>query len=277
MSRLLRRLGLVCCLGAFALAAAAQTVPAPSSLKPTGFVNDFAGVLDPNAAAALEQRARLLNQQLKVQVAMVTVATTGDTDTFDYSLQLAQSWGIGAKTAANRQDKDTGLLIFIAVKDHKYFTQVGYGLEPYITDADVGSWMRALVPQLRSSDYAAVFNGMLDQVERTLAARMPGAADRLGQLPPAPSGNGGGGGSPAGQIGFLVFLLVIWIVGALASRGHSSGMGGCLWPLIFMNLGGGGMGGGWGGGFGGGGGGGGGGFGGFGGGGFGGGGAGGSW
>jgi len=279
MKRFLRCMGLVCCLGV--AAAAAQTVPVPASLKPTGFVNDFAGVLDANAAAALEQRARLLNQQLKVQVAMVTVASTGDTDIFDYSLQLAQAWGIGAKTAANRQDKDTGLLIFIAVRDHKYYTQIGYGLEPYITDADAGSWMRALQPQLRGGDFGAVFNGMLDQIERMLAARMPGAADRLGQLPAAPAGGngGGGGGSPTGQIGFLVFLLIIWIVGALASRGHSSGMGGCLWPLIFMNLGGGGYrgGGGWGGGFGGGMGGGGGGFGGFGGGGFGGGGAGGSW
>lgn len=275
----LRQLAWIVLLAAVGLAA--QTVPAPSSLKPTGYVDDFAHVLDPAATASLEQRATALDQQLKVQVAFVTVDTVGDQDAGDYSYQLAQHWGVGNKTATNGQDKDTGVLIFIAVKDHKYFTQIGYGLEPYITDADAGSWMRALLPQLRGGDFGAVFSAMLDQIERTLAARMPGASSQLAQVPAAAPefnrGRGNGGGSPAGNIGLIIFFLIIWIVGAFASRGRGGGMGGCLWPLIFMNMGGFGGGyrggGGWGGGFGGGGGG----FGGFGGGGFGGGGAGGSW
>ncbi len=274
----MRRLWVLGFLAILAAPLLAQSAPAPSSLKPTGFVNDFAHVLSPAAAASLEQRAEQLNQQLKVQVAMVTVDSTGGRGAFNYSYALASQWGVGAKVAANKQDKDTGLLIFLAVKDHTYFTQVGYGLEPYITDADVGSWMRAELPNLRSAHYGAVFNAMLDQIERTLAARMPGAAQRLSTLPPPPAGYGGGSGqgSPGLPIGFFVLLFIVWIVGALASRGRGS-MGGCLWPLIFMNLGGfgggfGGGGSGWGGGgFGGGG------FGGFGGGGFGGGGAGGSW
>lgn len=261
---------------AFAVLCAFSAAQAPSaaSLKPSGFVNDFAHVLSPSSAQELEQRARLLNQQLKVQVAMVTVPSVGNSDVFDYSLALAQSWGIGAKTAANGQDKDTGILILLAIQDHKYQVQIGYGLEPYITDADAGTWMRALVPQLRSGDYGAVLGSMLDQIERTLAARMPGAASRLSQLPAQaqPRADNSQGYANLGWIGFLI---LIWIFGALASRGRG-GMGGCWWPLIFMNMGGGGYrGGGWGGGgFGGGGGGG---FGGFGGGGFGGGGAGGSW
>lgn len=262
---------LVLLLGACALA------QAPPSLKPSGYVNDFAHVLAPQAAEELEQRAQLLDQQLKVQVAFVTVKTVGDSDIFDYSLALAQSWGVGAKTARNGQDKDTGLLILLAIQDHKYQVQVGYGLEPYITDADAGSWMRELLPQLRAGDYATVFDSMLSQIERTLAARMPGAAQRLGQIPAPAAGAETNTGPNAGALAWIGFLLLIWIIGAFASRG-SGGMGGCLWPLIFMNMGGGWGGGGRGGGWGGGGGwSGGGGFGGFGGGGFGGGGAGGSW
>ncbi|MGH9466009.1 MAG: TPM domain-containing protein [Terriglobales bacterium] len=260
--------------------AAAQQVPSPASLKPHGFVNDYAHVLSPSAAAQLEAAAEALNQQLKVQVAMVTVPTTGQMDTFDYSYNLAEHWGVGAKVAANGQDKDTGLLIFLAIKDHKYFTQVGYGLEPYITDADVGSWMRALRPQLRAGQYGAVFAGMLQQIETTLAARMPGAAQRLQQMdasmqmPGAGRRQFSGGQDPRAQLGFLAFLFIIWLVGAFSMRGR--GGGGCFWPLMFFGMMGGfggGGGGGWGGGFGGGGGG----FGGFGGGGFGGGGAGGGW
>ena len=254
---------------------AGQSVPAPTSLKATGYVDDFAHVLPADQAAGLERQAAQLDQQLRVQVAMVTLPTTGNTDVFDYSLALAQHWGVGRKQAANNQDKDTGILIFLAVQDHKYYTQIGYGLEPYITDADAGTWMRGLVPELRRADYGAVFSGMLDQIERTLAARMPGASGLLAQLPAQPrrepaQDNGGG----AGGLIWIGFFLLIWILGSLGTRGRG-GMSGCWWPLIFMNMGGGGgyRGGGWGGGggFGGGG------FGGFGGGGFGGGGAGGSW
>jgi uncharacterized protein len=279
----MRRLWVFGFLAVSAVALLAQSAPAPSSLKPHGYVNDFAHVLSAGAAATLEQRAEVLNQQLKVQVAMVTVDSTGGRGAFNYSYALAHNWGVGSKVAANDQDKDTGLLIFLAVKDRTYFTQVGYGLEPYITDADVGSWMRAERPALRAADYGAVFSAMLDQIERTLAARMPGAAQRLSNIPPPPAnygGEGGGGGGSGPPVGLIVFFIIIWIVGSLASRGRGS-MGGCLWPLIFLNMGGfgggyGGRGSGWGGGFGGGGFGGGG-FGGFGGGGFGGGGAGGSW
>ncbi|MGH9480084.1 MAG: TPM domain-containing protein, partial [Terriglobales bacterium] len=211
--------------------AGAQSVPTPSQLKPNGFVNDFAHVLDASTAAALEQRAEALNRALKVQVAMVTVTSTGQSDAFDFSYQLAQRWGVGAKTASNGQDKDTGLLIFVAVRDHHYFTQVGYGVEPYITDADVGTWMRGLTPQLRAADFGAVFNQMLDHIESTLAERMPGAAAaaQLAQQPTAgaePYRRGReSGGAP--QWGWLIFVGIIWLVGAFSMRGR--GMGGCLW------------------------------------------------
>lgn len=254
----------------------AQSAPAPESLKPTGYVNDYAHVLAPEAAAALNQQAQALDEALKVQVAFVTVDSTGGDGAQDYSYRIAEKWGVGRKVAANGQDKDTGVLIFIAVKDHTYFTQIGYGLEPYITDADAGTWMRALLPQLRAAQFGTVFATMLGQIERTLAARMPGAASALAQLANAPPAESQG--APQGPgLNLIWILLVIWIVGALASRGRG-GMGGWWWPLIFLNMGGGGGNrggrGGWGGGFGGGGGGG---FGGFGGGGFGGGGAGGNW
>jgi uncharacterized protein len=260
-------------MAALAAGAWAQAAPAPESLKPSGYVNDFAHVLAPADASSLEQQAQALDQALKVQVAFVTVDSTGGDGAQDYSYRIAEHWGVGRKVATNGQDKDTGILIFLAVKDHTYFTQIGYGIEPYITDADVGTWMRALLPQLRAGNFGTVLAAMLGQIERTLAARMPGAAGALAGManapPPQPQGP-----SPGQGLGLFGILIVIWILGALFSRGRG-GFGGWWWPLIFLNMGGfgGGNRGGWGGGFGGGGGG----FGGFGGGGFGGGGAGGNW
>lgn len=261
-------------LWASVLLLAAAVAQAPGTLTPSGYVSDFAHVLSAADASALEQRAQALDNAIKVQVAFVTVDSTNGLGAFDYSLQLAQRWGVGSK-------KDTGLLILLAVRDHTYQVQIGYGLEPYITDADAGTWMRGFRPQLRASDYAAVFGGMLDEIQSTLAARMPGASASLQSLPAVPArarrSNNVGGNDNAAQIIFGIIVIFLVLGGLLGRGGRGSG---CFWPLLFMNLGGGGYrggsGGGWGGGFGGGGFGGGG-FGGFGGGGFGGGGAGGSW
>mgnify|MGYP001550648280 CR=1 FL=1 len=90
---------------------AAQTAVPPGQLKPQGYVNDFARVLPADQAQQLEQAATALDQQLKVQVAMVTVETTGATDVFDYSLALARQWGVGSKQAANHQKLKVPLLL----------------------------------------------------------------------------------------------------------------------------------------------------------------------
>ncbi|MGH9535382.1 MAG: TPM domain-containing protein [Terriglobales bacterium] len=235
-------------------------------LKPTGYVNDFAGVLSPGQKAALAQEAEAIQRAFGVQVALVTVKSLQGDSAFDLAYHFAHTWGVGQK------GKDNGLLILLAIQDHKYSTQVGYGLEPYITDADAGRWARDLIPQLRAGQYGAFFAAMLQDASQTLAARMgraaPTAADQ--RLAAAPVGRRQG--IPWQTI---VFLIVIFAAFSLMGR-FGGNTGGCLWlPLMFGGFGGFG-GGGWGGGggFGGGGGGG---FGGFGGGGFGGGGASGGW
>src|SRR5712691_146060 len=84
---------------AFALLLIAQgAVNAQSPLpQPTGYVNDFAGVVDAATKARLETALGNLDRQQQIQFAVVTVDTTGGQDIFDYSLAVARGWGIGAK------------------------------------------------------------------------------------------------------------------------------------------------------------------------------------
>lgn len=260
----LRRIGVLAIAAVLLGLGGALRAQAPENLKPQGYVSDFAGVLAPAQREQLAAAARSLETQLGVQVAMVTVPSLEGDDVSDFAVRLGHAWGVGQK------GKDNGVLLLLAIKDRQYSAQVGYGLEPYLTDADVGSWMRELRPQLRSGDYAAFFASMLDQISSTLAARMgAGAAPRRPSARrdrPAPA-------LPPGLI-FLGLIILFFILGALGRR--SGGVPwGCLLPFFWG--GGGWGGGGWGGGGFGGGGGGGGGFGGFGGGDFGGGGASGGW
>lgn len=263
-------------------AARAQTVHSPLP-APTGYVNDYAKVIDPQTKAQLETLLTNLKTNANIEVAVVTVPTTGDESVFDYSLAVARGWGIGAKDA-----EKASLLLLVAINDRKYQTQVSRHLEGDLPDGLVGQIQRErLVPQFRKGNYSQGIYDTIQAYVSTLAEARGFNIEGLEKRPASSSrreasrpGSTQGGGSILSCC-FFVFILFIVIM-VLSAIGRGRGGGGCLNMLLlgslFSSLGRGGWGGsgsGWsGGGFGGGGGG----FGGFGGGGdFGGGGAGGSW
>jgi uncharacterized protein len=264
----------------FALMAAslahAQT---PTQSKPQGYVNDFANVLSQSARDQLTTLCTEVDQKAHAQIAVVTVPSTNGQPIQDYTFDLATKWGIGPKQS-NR-----GILILFAINDHKYWTQVGYGLEPILPDGKVGGFGREAVPILRQGNYDAAALLMTRRVADVIAQD---AGVTLSGVPPMQRRGQPQDRSLGGAGTFFLILFIVVIIYAMMKRGGgSSGRGGsgsnAWWiaPLIASNMGrgrwgGGGFGGsGWGGG--GDSGGGGGGFGGFGGGDFGGGGAGGSW
>jgi uncharacterized protein len=259
-----------------AVLAAAEPV---ASLRPSNYVNDFAGVLDAGTQARLNDLCFQVEQKARAQIAVVTVKSLDGQDVVSYAVALYQKWGIGAK------GKDRGVLILLATLDRKYWTTVGYGLEPILPDGKVGGFGREAVPLLRNGDDAGAVTLMTSRVASVIAQDAGVTLDN--QPPPAPTRQPpppGGGVAAVVVIFILIFIAVFVLRAIFRGGGGGSGSGGSglwsglLWGVLLNNLGGGRGGGYGGGGFGGfGGGGGGGGFGGFGGGSTGGGGAGGSW
>lgn len=262
--------------------ARAQTARSPLP-APTGYVNDYANVIDSATAQRLETILTNLKRVADIEIGVVTVKTTGGQDIFDYSLAVARGWGIGSK-----EGEQNGVLLVVAVDDRKYFTQVSTHLEGDLPDGLVGQIQRErLVPAFRRGDYS---KGIADTVETyiaTLAEKRGFSVEGIDQSrayrePVSRPGAAQAGGLSGSCCILLIILFVILIL--LSNRGRRGGGGGCMNLLLLNALfnaassggrrssgwGGGGFGGGsWGGG---------GGFGGFGGGGsFGGGGAGGSW
>jgi uncharacterized protein len=267
----------VAALGLAVLVVAACLYAEPiAQLNPSNYVNDFAGVLDPGTVARLNDLCKQVDEKAHAQIAVVTVKSVDGQDVVSYAVALYQKWGIGAK------GKDRGVLILLATQDHKYWTAVGYGLEPILPDGKVGGFGREAVPLLKNGDYAGAVSLMTSRVAQVIAADAGVTLERVQALP-EPRGSRGDSkpGIRVGVVLFLLFLFIVWVLnraGGGGSRGGGSGlMSGILWGLLAGSMRGG-RGGYGGGGFGGGGfGGGGGGFGGFGGGSTGGGGAGGSW
>jgi uncharacterized protein len=138
------------CLVAFfflALSLAAWAEPV-SQLKYTGYVNDFAHVLDPGTAAQMEDLCHQIDDKAHAQIAVVIINTLDDNDIESYAVALFKQWGIGAK-ATNR-----GVLILYAIQDRHARIEVGYGLEPILPDGKVGSFQREAAPLMHSGDYS---------------------------------------------------------------------------------------------------------------------------
>jgi len=261
-------------LGWIVLGAAVFVAAEPiASLRPSNYVNDFAGVLDAATQAQLNDLCRQVEEKAQAQIAVVTVKTLDGQDEASYALALYQKWGIGAKKT-NR-----GVLILLAIQDRKRFIQVGYGLEAILPDGKVGGFGREMVPLLRSGDYAGAVTLMTSRVASVIAQDAGVTLENQPPLAATRQRRGPGGGVGAAIAIFVLFFIVISILSAIFRGGRGGGGPGFLLGLLLGSGGfGGGRGGYGGGGFGGfGGGGGGGGFGGFGGGSTGGGGAGGSW
>ena len=259
----------------FAFAAGLDT----SKLKPTGYVNDFAHVIDAGSAAQIEAYCGNVERATGAQFAIVTVDSLEDEPVEDVAVRLFKEWGIGKKGT------DEGLLLILAIKDHKNRIEVGYGLEPVITDGYAGGVLRGIRPILRQGNYGGALLAAAQQLGQHVAEAKGVAIEGqpLRQTRSRDS-DGGGGGIIAIFIFFLALVALFRLFSGRGGRGGTgggSGLGGFLTGMILGNMMGGGRRDGWGGGgFGGGGfggGGGGGGFGGFGGGGSGGGGASGGW
>ncbi len=154
-----------------------------SQLKPTDYVNDFAHVLDATTIAQLDNICQQLDQKAKAQIAVVTVNSLDGSDIESYAVALYKQWGIGSKAT------DHGVLILLAVQDHKYRIEVGYGLEPILTDGKVGGFGREAVPLLRQNDYNGAVSLMTSRVADVIA--QDAGIELTGPRPQLPAASSG--------------------------------------------------------------------------------------
>ena len=107
-----------------------------SKLKPTGYVNNFAGVLDGRWEAAIDRYCAALEQATGAQFAVVTVKSLEGDPIEDTANKLYREWGVGKKGS------NEGLLLLLSIEDKKQRAEVGYGLEPIIPDGYAGGVLR---------------------------------------------------------------------------------------------------------------------------------------
>jgi uncharacterized protein len=187
---------------------------------PTGYVNDYAGVLDAATRQQIEDKIKQFKDTSNptTELAVAIVKTTGDRDIFDYSLAVARGWKIGSDQANN-----PGALLFVAIDDRKYFTQVSRDLEGDLPDAAAGSLQRQLlVPQFRQSNYGKGISDTIDAYIRTIQAARGGAVSAT----PSPAQTGRAVGRSSGGLSSICCFLIVGLIILMIILRSSGGGGG---------------------------------------------------
>jgi uncharacterized protein len=145
-------------MGALVLGAYALTFP-----QLTGRVVDEAGIFNPAAKTALEQKLAEFEAKTTGQLVVVTLKSLQGTSIEDYGYQLGRHWGIGQK------EKNSGALVIVAPNERKVRIEVGYGLEGQLTDAVSRLIIEnSIVPRFRAGDFVGGINRGVDDIIQAL-------------------------------------------------------------------------------------------------------------
>lgn len=202
--------------------------------RPTTYVADFAGVVDNQSKANVEDLCRQVYEKAHATIVVVTVNSLDGATIEDFTTRLEDSWKVGPKNS------DRGVLLVFAIQDRKRRIEVGYGLEGVLNDAKVGDIGRAMVPQLRAGQYGAAIQSGVEAIANVIAAdagvtlQPPAVQHTYHREAAQRSGRGGG---------TWIWLLLVLFFLFFAGRGGRSGL---LWFLLGSMMGGGGRGGRWG-------------------------------
>jgi uncharacterized protein len=192
-------------LGAALLFACAN--PASASFAappaPVRWVTDAAGFLSPSTRDSLDADLQAYEQRTGHQVIVYIGTTTGTVQLEDYTVNAFAAWKVG------RKGLDDGLVLFIFASDRRVRIEVGYGLEPVVTDAAAAEIIRnIIVPEIRAGDNDAAIT---DGVAKILATIDGTAAPEMGSGGTTPAGAETPSQPELPSLGSLIFLGLLLI------------------------------------------------------------------
>ena len=236
---------------------------------PTGVVNDFAHVLDPAAIQRMTRIADDVRNKSRGEIAVVTLSDIGQNAAADVALQIGREWKVGKIGNPGDPTRNAGAVILLEARADGHghcFVATGQGAEGFITDATAGEICREATPAFAAHDYATGLELVTLRTAERFAKEFNFSIDTSLAEPVMPADRYPTRASSRGIPPFVFFLILFAVMSVLSSiarrqqaKGKKSGCGGCLWPLLMMQSGGGsgwsggggGFGGGGGGGFGG--------------------------
>lgn len=124
----------------------ADNVPIPFLQDSTQYVSDPDGYVDKALKDSANFYLQKLKQECGVQNVLIIVGRVANQDAFRMAQDVGNRYGIGFKKSRR------GLVVVIAVEDHKYFIAPGSGLEGELTDVDCDDIARACIVKYMRED-----------------------------------------------------------------------------------------------------------------------------
>jgi uncharacterized protein len=212
-------------LALIAVLVALPALAAPTFPTLTGRVVDEAQVLSPDTERDLTEKLENLETTTGRQLVVATVPSLQGYPIEDYGYQLGRTWGVGQK------DKDDGVILLVAPNDRKVRIEVGYGLEPVLTDALSSVIIQSVIlPKFRDGDLPAGVVAGTDALIEQLSLPADQAKARVAEASQPERHKAQG--SPI--VAILIVLFLVFVFSSLFRGGRRGGLGSAL-PWIILS------------------------------------------
>jgi uncharacterized protein len=160
----------------------------------TGRVNDTANLIPQDQRQRIETQLAQFEQQTSNQVSVLTVDSLDGEDIEGYANKVGRAWGLGQK------GKDNGALLLVSKSDRKMRIEVGYGLEPVLTDLQTSIIQnQVIIPYFKKGDFGGGIEAGVNAILSTIQGK---------PFQPAPEAQPSRKeDSPFSFLGFLAFAL----------------------------------------------------------------------
>ncbi|MGN0033818.1 MAG: TPM domain-containing protein [Candidatus Limimorpha sp.] len=214
----------------FLLSITAFSQNIPSRPNPPRLVNDFANIISDRQEQALERKLVIYNDTTSTQICVVTVSDLGIYPIAQFAYEIGEKWGVGNK-------ENNGAIILVKPKNDngkgQVSIQVGYGLEPYVTDAMSKRIIEQnMIPAFKANDYYTGINDAVDMIISLASGQFSAEEEESDTL---------------GIIIVIISLgFILLVIALLGSKGNNGGgtmssrdgddiMKALFWASIFSN------------------------------------------
>lgn len=160
------------CIALLLLGSASFVYAYTSPGRPSSYVNDFAGVLNPAEKSSLETRLSSFAASTTNEISVVTIPNLGGDYIENYALKLFEEWGIGT------QKNNNGVLLLLSVEDRQMRIEVGYGLEGALPDSVSDRIIRnEMVPSLQEGNYGQAIGRGVEAIIAATAGEYTAASE----------------------------------------------------------------------------------------------------
>jgi uncharacterized protein len=120
--------------------------------EPTGYVNDFAGVVDASLKTQITNICKELDDKTGVEIGVASFKDLGGDEIDGFTSKLFEQWNPGQRGINN------GILIVDALAEQQLRIETGYGLEAIIPDAVAGRIRRdVMMPLLAANKHGDAY------------------------------------------------------------------------------------------------------------------------